>query len=443
MSRARARVALALTLVVASAEGADPQPARAPTERAPSSAMGRVASELAAGLGEVPRGALVVASKVESDVVVSRGDELAAKLAALVAGRLTAARAHPHPLSLGAARAHLGGAPALVYLTGRIERGQLRVAADLFVVAENSWERLKAPAPAPRAHAFAHAAVDAELRAHLPVVPLEQASVRRATHDLGSVLALACGDADGDGGNELVLVTRERVVRARARGAGLVADRSAPWSALAPPLAVPLREPWGTAVVAAPSIHVGHSSYGAVELDADLSVKRRAPGLPLGDAARIVCAPLVPRANALGARLAACGATTPDAATDGAAVDVLATMTSIARDGSTSIVTATREPQGDLLVAREGRSPASITLADVGATVALADWDQDGIPEIATSSLADDAIVVQSWSDAKLKRRATYAAPAGVRALAFCPPEAGARPALVAAVGDREVWLVR
>ena len=81
--------------------------------------------------------------------------------------------------------------------------------------------------------------------------------------------------------------------------------------------------------------------------------------------------------------------------------------------------------------------------SDVGAALALFDWDQDGTPEIASSSSADDAIVIQSWSDSKLTRRASYETPAGTRALAFCPPEAGSRPALVAAVGEREVWLVR
>lgn len=441
MKRARARAALALNLLVAPAYAADSSPS--PSERAPSSAAARVAGQIAVGLGDVPRGAVVVSSKVEGDVALTRAEELAGKMAMLVAGRLPAARAISAPLSLAASRAHVGRAPALVYLTVRIERGSLRVTADLLPVEANSWARLKAVPATPRAHAFAYAAVDAELRPHLPPVLLEQATVRRAAHDLGAILALACGDADGDGGNELVVVTRDHVHRAHVRGATLVADRTAPWSSLAPPLAVPLREPWATAVVAPPSIHVGHSSFGAVELDADLGAKRRALGLPIGDASRVACASLVPTENAVTSRLGPCAAATPERSGDGAPVDLLSTMTAVSRDGAASVVTARREPRGDVVVSREGRPAAALTLPDVGAALALFDWDQDGTPEIASSSSADDAIVIQSWSDSKLTRRATYETPAGTRALAFCPPEVGSRPALVAAVGEREVWLVR
>ena len=70
------------------------------------------------------------------------------------------------------------------------------------------------------------------------------------------------------------------------------------------------------------------------------------------------------------------------------------------------------------------------------------DLDLDGIPEIVTTAAeGDDRLVITSLEKAPRVRLRTEAKE-GVRALAVCPPEAGGKPVLVAAVGQ-EVWLVR
>jgi hypothetical protein len=73
----------------------------------------------------------------------------------------------------------------------------------------------------------------------------------------------------------------------------------------------------------------------------------------------------------------------------------------------------------------------------------MGDLDQDGEPDLATTTDgADDTIAVSSWAANEFRTRLRIPAPAGVRALAVCPPERGGQPVLVAVVGD-EVWLVR
>jgi hypothetical protein len=70
--------------------------------------------------------------------------------------------------------------------------------------------------------------------------------------------------------------------------------------------------------------------------------------------------------------------------------------------------------------------------------------DLDGLPEIVSSAdTTDDALRIQTLADdGTLRERLKVAAPAGVRALAICPPEENGAQALVAIVGT-EVWLVR
>ena len=112
-----------------------------------------------------------------------------------------------------------GGRGALVYVQTRDRaRGTCARRVDVYPSMANAWDRIRNPLPAPTGHAFASAKIDAEVRAFLAPLVLEQASVHRAKHDEGDVLAAACGDVDGDGGDELrARVARARRDRARAR----------------------------------------------------------------------------------------------------------------------------------------------------------------------------------------------------------------------------------
>lgn len=466
--RARARLASAIVLgvtAVASLALADapqggsspPPPPSQPAPAARASAVGQIAQEIARGLGTVPAGAVVVASPLASDLPALKAEDLAARIAAQIAGRLGVARAHPQPATLAAARGASGRAASLVYVQLEIAKGDLRATADLYPVVSNGWERLRNPAPGPQAHAFATAPIDAEVRTFLTPILLEQASVHRAKHDEGEVLAVGCGDVDGDGGLEVALVSRARVALGKLRAGRFAPIRTASWSQLASRVPVPMREPIATVLVS-PRAHrgellVGSTDRGGVAVDPTLVTKRQLTGIPVVGADGDACAIAVPEASVFDGHAIACAA--PDKGDPKVVLqapspryDAVAALELVGKDGAAAEVVAAREPGGRLRLRwqreADGARAIEAALEGVGAQVALADLDLDGQPEIATTSDAgEDAIAVATWSaNGRLVPRLRLPAKDGVRALGACPPEAKGVPALVAVVGA-EVWLVR
>ena len=96
-------------------------------------------------------------------------------------------------------------------------------------------------------------------------------------------------------------------------------------------------------------------------------------------------------------------------------------------------------------------------LDSVGAQLAVGDLDQDGEPEILASldtpNPLDDAVVIRSWAraaviplgagpSARLHEVRRLPAPAGVHAIAVCPPDGPGAAPFVVATAD-ELWVVR
>jgi hypothetical protein len=109
------------------------------------SALGGIAPELVKGLGAVPPQVVVVASPLVTDQPAPKGDELAVRVAQLVAGKIGGtARAHGKAEALAAARATAGKAGALVFLQVELAKGELRVTADLYPSMANAWDRVRA-----------------------------------------------------------------------------------------------------------------------------------------------------------------------------------------------------------------------------------------------------------------------------------------------------------
>ncbi len=441
------------------------------------SAIGTVAPDLAKALASVPKGALVIAAPLATDMPTTRGDELAVRVATQVAGKLEGARVHNAPLSLSAAHAAAAKSPAFVWVQTEVKKGELRVTVDAFPVVTNSWDRLRRISPPPLAHAFASRPADAEVRSFYPPVLLEQTKVHKARHGEGEVLAMACGDLDADGGLELALVTRNRVSVGRLRSGGYVVERAAPWATLAKRAPVPLREPLATAFFGLDGLLVGLSDRGGVRLDAALAPKDTLRGLPVSAAAG--CASLLPEASAFDGMVLACvpppappvavptkpapaGKPTPAGkpkppVEDGLVppttrFDAFAALDLVSKEGITSTVMAAREPGGKL---RLRRGDVTQVLENVGAQMLLADLDLDGEPEIVFSQdTGDDALTVLTWTKNGFQQRLRVPAPTGIRAVAACPPEERGVPALALAVGATfsadpakpglpEVWLVR
>jgi hypothetical protein len=406
-----------------------------------------VAQDAAQALGQTPASSVVVAAPLVSDQPAPRAEDLALRIAALVAGKLGAgARVHGQTTQLATARAIAGRATALVYVQTELSKGDLRTTIDVYPSMANAWDRIRNPLPAPTGHAFASAKIDGEVRTFLAPLVLEQASIHRARHDEGDVLAAACGDADGDGGVELVLVSRARVAMGRVRGGKFVAERTAPWSALAPRAPVPMREPLAGAVVAQGTVNVGSTDRGSLALTPDFVGHRPILGVPAWGGDGVVCLGPEPSAGAFDGAPFDCAVSRdvkPKMAVPAPRFDAFGAASVVDPGGGARPVVAVREPSGKLKL-RMGESLGAPD-GTYGAQIAVVDLDQDGAPEIATSvDGPDDAVNVWSWAGTgnELRGRIHLAAPGGVRALAVCPPEDNGQPSLVAVVGA-EVWLVR
>jgi hypothetical protein len=400
------------------------------------SCIATTAQQTVAAVGAVPSGALVVAAPLESDVapIANKGTELALRVASVVAGKIPGAHAAARTASLDDARAIAARASRLVYVRVQIVKSQLRVTVDAYPVVRNVWDRARLPPPPPSGHAYAAAPIDAEVRAFFPPIPLVLGSVYKASGAAGDVLAAACGDLDGDGAPEILLVGRERVSLARLRANRVQVDRSVAWSALAKRVPVPLREPLGGAAIETGRAFVGTSDRGGVALDADLGAPKPLPGgIPIGAG---LCAPVSTSRLPLRA---------------GGPCDVAALPGDGASDAASAYDLVTSAGKGEVAVATSAGGKLSVSLGGVekatfdqaGAQVVVLDADLDGTPEVAFASDATegDAITIATVGDGGARVVKRIPAPAGVRALAACPPMGGGA-GLVAVVGS-EVWLVR
>jgi len=443
--------ALAFGRSAAAAPSPSPTP-NAPTPAPRTSAFIHLVTEIATNLGQVPAGALVVASPVRSDVYAPRSEELAARFAAQLAGRFSSARAHPQSASLAVARSVSGRAP-LIFVQLEIQHGTLRATGDLYPAVSNGWDRLRDPRPPPRAHAFASSPLDAELRTFLSPILLEQASVHKAKYEQGDVLAIGCGDLDGDGGAELVVVSRARVSIGRVRGEKFVVEKSVPWPNLASRVPVPMREPIGTVLVSPRGhrgeIFIGTTDRNGIVADADLVTRRTLTGLPVPGLDGDACIMQLPEAGAFEARAVACmfpAKEDPATIATLPKIDAASAFALVGKNGSVAEVFVAREPNGTLHIRQTspGAPNVEATMDDAGAQLALADLDLDGVAEVITTAngAGDDVITVSSLEKSALVPRLRIPAPEGVRALGVCPPEERGVPALVAVVGS-EVWLVR
>jgi hypothetical protein len=437
-------------------------PAATTVRAASSSATGLIVGHLASDLGLASKDADVFVAPLRTDEPAPRGNELAGRLGALLAGALGGAAAHPDPVLLATAQAEAKSTRALVYLQLEIARGQLRATADAYHVVGNVWDRARQPSPAPIGHAFAMARIDGEVRSYLAPVPLVAARVDHVATEDRDLLAVACGDVDDDGAIEIVTLGRRRATVGRLQGGRFVPIKLT-WlrdlSGIAP---APLREPLaGLAIVPARGSNPTHIDLGITDrargsrLDGDMRPLGSIAGVPFatpeGDAcltfAGSTLASAIVKCSDGDAALIASDIETP--------VDAIARATFVTADGAVHAISAARDPRTAELRVRSGGE--TVTLAHAGAQVALADLDQDGAPEIISSldvparpatddptkTPSGDEVVVTTWQPGLGEReRSRTPVPSGVRAIAACPPDGGGTaPVVIATTG--ELWIVR
>jgi hypothetical protein len=460
----RARViALGLMAMAGSAPGkaggapAAPAAAVAATPHCTSgeqSAITEIACELAWSLrsleASLGAGVVVAAAVPTADRAVSRGPELSARVATAIAHALgSGARASSGASTLARARAEARGASLLVFVAVEIAGGEVRAVADAHLALRSSaprgfWDRVRGLRDEPGAHASASRRLDGEIASFLPPVPLVAAHVDKAGSPTPDVVALACGDVDGDSALEIALVGRRKIQLGRVRQARFVVHAEAAWPALAPIAPAPLREPIAQAeIVAGRFLTVGSTDReNGVLLSGTLArLRRLEASVPWGHGS---C--LVRSGTALGLpgpceRGGKTSLDVGDVRTDAVASGLVVNAAGTAR-----AVVAWRAPSDGAVTLRDDAGRTA-HVASTGGALALADLDRDGVPELLASentfNPAEDALVVRSWSeDGEVRERLRLPVPDGIRAIAACPAEDARMAPIVVATGTA-LWIIR
>lgn len=374
-------------LLAALVAGAAPQPAPAPAATEGAAAVTRLAQSLAETVRKLPAEPPVALhlSGGSAELRRAAGTELAARLAQ--AG-LSPVVVDAPTAEAAEAAAREQGARTLVRLTLEVEAGELRARGDALGTWVNFWSGRTATRPPRPAGTLAEAveadaAVLALVSVGTPATPIAvNGTASRGVRLLGAVMArlerplaaLAAGDLDGDGRDEVAALT-ERDVSVFDGDGQLVAR----YELGALPLSsATTREPFGGLAVlpGPPRLAAWSTRYSQGEVYA----LDRARGVlrPLGT---LEAVPLGPGER--GAFVPGQTAFTPEVRlADGRAQLVPAPFTTVSLAPPRMLFV---HPDGAAsLYPRPGTAP--LRLAGLGAGSALGDLDGDGVPELLTTS---------------------------------------------------------
>ena len=417
----------------------------APCERE-STAVARSACQIAASLSDRVDSALVVAAPAAGDDRVSVPARISQTLAQLLAARLGAsARASTESLSLADAQRSTSSARGLIYLSVALYRDRLEVAADVYAGAGHFWQRLRAPGLRLKSHAFSTSPLDAELRALFPAIPLIVTRVDKAAGSERDVLALACGDVRGDGSLEIAAVGRRRVQVGRLEHGRWTPRASLSWADFSSVAGSPLREPIASCALPEPGrLWVGSSDRAdALELSGSLQLTHKWHGvMPWAGGGCTHRAGL-----GYAGRAEACPGFAPSPVIDLAVpLDAFASHVQSDRSGQVHTLRVVRAVGSDVARVLDSLH-AEVTVPNAGAQLAVGDLDEDGLPEIVTSSASldrrADQLVVRTLSDnGQLRERLRVPVPSGIDAIAICPGDGRAMAPLALATGDA-IWVIR
>ena len=143
----------------------------------------------------------------------------------------------------------------------------------------------------------------------------------------------------------------------------------------------------------------------------------------------------------------ACPGSSPTPEVDfGTAVDAFASRALIDHSGQAHTLRIARAVGTDFARALDSLHP-EVMIPNVGAQLAVGDLDEDGLPEIVSSSAsldrrADQLLVRTLTDNGQLRERLRVSVPSGIDALAICPGDGRAMAPLALATGDG-IWLIR
>lgn len=459
----RVLLALSLWLVASTTAAQEPKTKPEPPKAAacdPScvtslSALSTIARAIALGLGKLPDGTLLAIAPLESDEPAPKADALADQIASLVAGKIGPSANILGRRSLDEARAAAKqNAPGTIYLTPKIHAGRLVVSADLYAIPRTVWARAAgAASPGPVRHVVAHAPLDAEVRTFLEPIGFDR-TPKVAKYDGADpdMLDLACGDLDGDGANELVTLSRSRILTVALRNEKVERLREARWETLLQIAPAPLRQPMGFATIVEGPNAYQRAAYldvsitdraGSARLSADLSLIDKLEGTALPHGRATACTWVFNLL--LGEKMIACTKRepAPSLADVKHRADAFASGHVIATDGSGQTFVALRDANTLYVRTHDGDR----IIARVGAQLAIGDIDQDGAPDVVSTmdvlSGKFDALEVRTISPSgEVTRRYRVPVNTGIEALTLCPPDgAGRAPIVLASQG--KLWVVR
>ncbi len=416
-------------------------------------ARGSSLSRLALALGQLPltEASLVVFGPLREQGEIKLSEEaratLHAQLVQVVGSGVPLARtrlAEPlknHQARTQARRHQL----ALTYVSPSMIGGSLILDVTFTQWPSSFWQRVLLPEGTTTLHESLRVPADEVIRRLLPPARGLLSETKKFPSPIQSPVALACGDIDGDGGQELLIVGRRDVVLGRFHRNQFVTEAKNNWAELSPIADSPLRAPLGAAAMDETGAVIGLSDRARmVKLDSQLKLLTDAPRaypLSMRDCAqfgptgisenRFVCD--LDDRTARPARIGALDASATGQVTEPSGV--VSQVTTVLPLGENSL---TRVESG-------AQAGIEFKLPNIGDALVWSDLEGDGSLELlssrATRRNEQDAIVVHSLKDGQLQPVAELQA-GPVHALTTCP-FAGNNPLLVVAAVGGELWVLQ
>ncbi len=394
---------------------------------------------------------VAVAPAVASHLAREELVALTNKIRTVVGAAVPEARYRPpHPMAPDVARQRARELDlSLVLLSPSLQDGNLSLVVDVIEWPNEFWARTRAPEGTITTHLVFSETADAEIRQFLPSPPGLFTKRQRFESPVQKPIALACGDAEGNGGQALLVVSRRELRLGRFTSTSFKTLARVSWDELSPLSPHPLRAPLASAWIHQGHLYVGLSDRShLVWLDASLAPRGFAP-------------PAAPSAHGchrftstgLAEAPVSCGpfhSVPPpleQPAPHGPSLSAIA-QASITHPNGTSTQIVIESPIGkqtSVTLVPPSSEKRTFSLPQAGNELKAADLDGDSQAEILSSKNTEDpnedALVIQSVDEQGLEPRATLDE-GPVHALAVCP-FAGKNPqTVVAAVGD-SLWVLR